>query len=432
MSGSTHTKTLSAESRAPSTELLSPPVIKRWQQIVACLCLAVLLPAASLAQQNEELDLRKKELQQLALSVEKIKKKIIKKQGKKTSTQKKFRQGELKIGELVAAGYQLTQQQQQLDQQLLQLSGELESLEQQRDTQRAVIGEHLSKAYRAGDQSALSLFFSESSPAELDRQLQYLERMNRARTQLIKGYATIIARKETVSEKIENKQQQLHNNQTLLAKQHSKLTKMQTSRQQLLQKLQSEIGSADEQRLALEQDHSALQTLIGEMNRLWQESMIAASSSQARTDEADLTSKSIMIYEQPSQFGSAKGQLPWPVKGTRQHRFGKTRSDADSAAQGVTIAAPSGSIVQAIYPGRVIFADWFAGQGLLTIVDHGEGYWSLYGRNQSLLKPVGARVNAGEAIATVGNSGGQSMPALYFEIRQHGKPNDPALWCRKG
>jgi len=87
--------------------------------------------------------------------------------------------------------------------------------------------------------------------------------------------------------------------------------------------------------------------------------------------------------------------------------------------------------VQAIYPGRVIFADWFAGQGLLTIVDHGEGYWSLYGRNQSLLKPVGARVNAGEAIATVGNSGGQSMSALYFEIRQQGKPSDPALWCRK-
>lgn len=407
-------------------------MIPRWQQIIACLCLAVLLPAASLAQQNEDLDLRKKELQQLALSLEKIKQKIIKKQGKQTSTQKKFRQSELKISELVAARYQLTQQQHKLDQQLLQLSSELASLQQQRNIQRAVIGEHFNKAYRVGDQSALSLFFSESSPAELDRQLQYLERMNRARTQLIKNYAAIIARKETVTETIENKQQQVHNNQALLAKQHSKLTKMQTSRQQILQKLQDEIGSADEQRLTLEQDHSALQTLIDEMNRLWQESMIAASSSQARTDEADLTSNSIMIDEQPNKFGSAKGQLPWPVKGTRQHGFGKTRSDAESAAQGVTIAAPSGSVVQAIYPGRVIFADWFAGQGLLTIVDHGEGYWSLYGRNQSLLKPVGARVNGGEAIATVGNSGGQSMPALYFEIRQQGKPSDPALWCRKG
>ncbi len=430
MSGSTNTETLSARSRAPSTE--EPSLrIRRWQQMIACLCLAVLLPAASLAQQNENLDLRKKELQQLALSLEKIKKKIIKKQGKQTSTQKKFRQSELKISELVAAGYQLTQQQKKLDQQLQQLSGELKALDQQRNTQRAVIGEHLNKAYRAGNQSALSLFFSENSPAELDRQLQYLERMNRARTQLINDYAAIIARKEAVSETIKDKQQQLLNNQTLLAKQHNKLKKMQTSRQQILKKLQEEIGSAEEQRLTLEQDHDALQTLIEEMNRLWQESMIAASSNPTRSDAADLTSNSIMIYEQPSKFGSAKGQLPWPVKGKRQHRFGKIHSNADSAAQGVTIAAPSGSVVQAIYPGRVIFADWFAGQGLLTIVDHGEGYWSLYGRNQSLLKPVGARVNAGEAIATVGNSGGQSMSALYFEIRQQGKPSDPALWCRK-
>ena len=105
-------------------------------------------------------------------------------------------------------------------------------------------------------------------------------------------------------------------------------------------------------------------------------------------------------------------------------------SDARAKWDGVMISAAAGSQVHAVHGGRVVFADWLRGAGLLVILDHGNGYLSLYGHNQTLLKSAGDVVKAGESISTVGNSGGQDTPALYFAIRQQGRPSDPAQWCR--
>ena len=100
--------------------------------------------------------------------------------------------------------------------------------------------------------------------------------------------------------------------------------------------------------------------------------------------------------------------------------------------QGLNIPASEGTPVRAIHHGRVVFSDWLRGYGLLVIIDHGDGYLSLYGHNQSLLRETGAWVSSGDGIATVGNSGGREQPGLYFEIRHHGQPQDPARWCRQG
>ncbi|MGH8360512.1 MAG: murein hydrolase activator EnvC family protein, partial [Pseudomonas sp.] len=130
-------------------------------------------------------------------------------------------------------------------------------------------------------------------------------------------------------------------------------------------------------------------------------------------------------------FASARGKLPWPVDGRLLSRFGETRGDDTLAKRdGVMISAGAGTQVHAIHGGRVVFADWLRGAGLLVILDHGNGYLSLYGHNQTLLKAAGDVVKAGESISTVGNSGGQDTPALYFAIRQQGRPSDPAQWCR--
>ncbi|THG71716.1 peptidase M23, partial [Pseudomonas sp. A-1] len=129
-------------------------------------------------------------------------------------------------------------------------------------------------------------------------------------------------------------------------------------------------------------------------------------------------------------FAQARGRLPWPVDGQLLARFGAPRGDARLKWDGVLIGAAAGTRVRAIHDGRVVFADWLRGAGLLVIVDHGGGYLSLYGHNQTLLKAAGDLVKAGEAIATVGTSGGQDTPALYFAIRQQGQPSDPLRWCR--
>ena len=129
-------------------------------------------------------------------------------------------------------------------------------------------------------------------------------------------------------------------------------------------------------------------------------------------------------------FAQAQGKLPLPLRGRIQARFGSQRgSDARLKWDGLLISAAAGSQVSAIHGGRVVFADWLRGSGLLLILDHGDGYLSLYGHNQSLLKEVGTWVQPGEAIATVGTSGGQADPSLYFAIRHRGQALDPARWC---
>jgi septal ring factor EnvC (AmiA/AmiB activator) len=136
------------------------------------------------------------------------------------------------------------------------------------------------------------------------------------------------------------------------------------------------------------------------------------------------------LEEQAQSFASLRGTLQWPSSGRLLHQFGAKRESDNQSWQGVLIGTDTGAPVTAVSHGRVAFADWLRGFGLLLIIDHGEGYMSLYGRNQSLFKEVGDWVAAGELIAVVGTSGGEEETGLYFEIRNNGIPMNPARWCQ--
>ena len=144
------------------------------------------------------------------------------------------------------------------------------------------------------------------------------------------------------------------------------------------------------------------------------------------TTDPELTSEA----SEHKPFAQLQGHLRWPSRGRLSTLFGTARKVGKLKWQGVNISAPEGTEVHAISHGRVAYSDWLRGFGLLIIIDHGEGYMSLYGGNQSLFKEVGDWVEAGEVIASVGNSGGHKDSALYFEIRHNGKPTSPLKWCR--
>ena len=127
-------------------------------------------------------------------------------------------------------------------------------------------------------------------------------------------------------------------------------------------------------------------------------------------------------------FTQLKGRLKLPVTGELTNRFGGQRADTGTAWKGLFIRASTGSSVKALGPGSVVFADWLRGFGNLLIIDHGDGYMSLYGNNEAVLKQEGEQVTAGEIIATVGNSGGNPESGLYFEVRYHSRPIDPLQW----
>jgi septal ring factor EnvC (AmiA/AmiB activator) len=128
-------------------------------------------------------------------------------------------------------------------------------------------------------------------------------------------------------------------------------------------------------------------------------------------------------------FVSLKGKLPWPVNGPFMGSFGQPKNYGNLKWNGVLIQAELGTPVHVVSHGRVAFADWLQGFGFIIIIDHGEGYMSLYGHNESLFKQTGDWVQANEVIATAGDSGGQLLTGVYFEIRSRGKPVDPSKWC---
>jgi len=130
-------------------------------------------------------------------------------------------------------------------------------------------------------------------------------------------------------------------------------------------------------------------------------------------------------------FSGHKGRLTWPVAGTLVHDFGQPRVSDRLKWNGVVLAAPRGREVRSVYHGRVVFADWLAGLGLLVIVSHGDNYMSLYGYNETILKNTGDWVAPGDVIATVGDSGGQSQSSLYFEIRRGTQPLNPQHWVTR-
>ena len=189
----------------------------------------------------------------------------------------------------------------------------------------------------------------------------------------------------------------------------------------------NDLLAAIEQKLARQAEEERLRREREQMLALQSQ----ARSHQGQTDNpASGPIVSSQFRHPGGNFAKAHGKLPWPVDGRVLARFGSPRHDTRSKWDGVLIQATEGHLVRAIHPGRVVFADWLRGSGLLVIVDHGDGYLSLYGHNQSLLTAAGDTIKAGQPVATVGNTGGQSQSALYFAIRKQGQATDPGQWCR--
>ena len=239
--------------------------------------------------------------------------------------------------------------------------------------------------------------------------MTYVDYFNKARQLEIEQFSANITELEQLEPEIASNSAALKQTGERLATEKQKLGQQQQSRQKTLASLSRNIASKDAQLQQHKKDHARLETLLN-------------------TVEDVATSFATMDDAQP--FASRKGKMKWPAQGKLVNRFGRRQQDGGLKSQGVEIRAKSGNSITAIHHGRVVFADWFVGQGLLIIIDHGDGYMSLYGHNQSLLRETGDWIHTGEPIATMGNSGGRSNTALYFEIRHKGKPSNPASWCR--
>jgi len=358
-------------------------------------------------QETDQAELEKK-LQQLESEIIKFKEMLDKTRGEKSSLESNLEYNEKNINNLLKKIQDIESDLTRGEDRIGRLLDEEKELQLAKAEQQQYIAIQIRAAYKIGNQEYLKVLLNQEDPSQISRMLTYYDYFNRARAEQIRAYSQTIEQLQNVTNLIESENQILANNRLKLQLERSELVLVQAKKRKVLVALNKEISTTGMEIEKLVADRLQLEQLI---------QRIQAGISNLPTP-ADVV-----------PFESLKGQLLLPVAGQISQRYGNRRNAGKLRWSGLLINAAEGEPVYAVHYGRVVFSDWLRGFGLLMIINHGEGYMSLYGHNQVLYRETGDWVTAGETIATVGDSGGQNKPGLYFEIRVAGKTADPQLWC---
>lgn len=341
-----------------------------------------------------------------------------------------LRQSEQRISEVKRDLRKLGQQERTLNQDLTRLAEASAAVETELAQHQQRLAELVRQRYYQGGEDSSKLLLGGSDPSAIARNFAYYAYIGRARADLIQGYRAALARLAQLRVEVSQrrasldqvKQESLAHKQTLEAE--------KAERSQVLARISDQIHAQRKEITSLERDEKRLANLIEKLRRL--------AAAQARKAAAKKNAKSAKPGQKVEQVASAalagidfpklKGKLALPVAGEIAARFGQAREGGGPTWKGVFIRSGAGRDVRAVASGEVVFADWLRGFGNLLIIDHGDGYLSLYSNNESLYKQPGDAVRAGDTVASVGSTGGQSEPGLYFELRHQGKPFDPMSW----
>jgi septal ring factor EnvC (AmiA/AmiB activator) len=306
---------------------------------------------------------------------------------------------------------------------LQQLRVEREQREADRARLLNLVKADLQMAQRQGGQDYFKLLLNQQDPQSIARLMRYYGYLQKARAGRVQALDETVARLDAIAKEEEQGMQRLQVQRGELQQKQERLAAAQKQRADAIRVLSAQLESDDERLQRLRHDQQALQSVV---DRLAQEAA-ARAARRPREAEAPAT-RSAAPAEPDYHLVPYHGRCALPVPGGVRVGYGAPRAGG-LRWNGLVIAAPAGTPVRAVLPGRVAFADYLRGYGFLIIVDHGRGLMSLYGQNQNLLKKAGDMVGGNEVIASVGDSGGNDVDGLYFEVRVHGKPVDPAGWC---
>lgn len=303
----------------------------------------------------------------------------------------------------------------------------------------------LRAAYQLGNHAPLKLLLSQDTVADANRALAYHRYLQRERAQRITTLTADLKELEALQAQIAERKQKLQGTQQDQKQQAAALEADRRDRAKTVASLEERFKDQREKEQALGQDAKALETLLANLRaaaaRAEAERRAAARRAAAEKAAAERAARQAAAQGRPppptkvppavaSAPAPKVGGLGWPLPGNLLARYGGKLPDGRTSS-GVLIGAPAGSTVTAVADGTVVFSDWMTGYGMILIVDHGNGYMSLYAHNDTLLKDAGARVSRGDAVAKVGNSGGQGVTALYFELRRGGQPVNPDSWLQR-
>lgn len=375
--------------------------------LLACLAVLSILHKEGFAAEDDA----KAKLSRVQEQIRHISAELARAQGRAGKLELELGEAETKIGRINRKLLEIEQQRKALQRKQQRLTQRRMQLEQDLTRQRNALARQLRVAYATGRQEKLKLWLNQQDPSAIGRNLVYYEYLNRMRIEQIAYVNDTLASLRSVLVNLEENATEIERLSLELQSQRQSLQQSRSERNAALAALKEEI-----------QEHNLSLDRLNSQQRELRELVDALQ--QVLAD----------IPEQPSDrksFRELKGRLPWPTEGKILNRFGRQRSPGIGSIKwhGVLIRAKPNQEVHAVWRGRVAFADWMRGYGLLVIIDHGKEYMSLYGHNQSLYRSVGDWVEKGEMIARVGDTGGQDSVGLYFELRHRGTPIDPTKWC---
>ncbi|MEX2489790.1 MAG: peptidoglycan DD-metalloendopeptidase family protein [Pseudomonadales bacterium] len=379
--------------------------------VISMLLAALLIATAGAAPSDEAADEQEllEQLEKLDREIKEYQEMLEETRDERSGLEQKLKENEKEISELLKEIEQMEQELKEGEENLSQLRDEQSKLESARMEQQTQIAKQIRAAWETGSQGYLKVLLNQEDPHQIARMLTYYDYFNRARADRIHEYTETIVALREVESRIETQNRRLARNREALETRSRALVIAREEKEKSLAALTRQIAQAGTEVEKLMEDREHLEKLLDKIDR------------------------SVVNLPKPSDtepFASLQGDMLMPVSGNVTNPFGSDRSTGKLRWNGIFIEADEGEPVHAIHYGRVVFSDWLRGFGLLLIINHGDGYMSLYGHNQVIYRETGDWVKAGEVIATVGNSGGQSRSGTYFEIRNAGKPADPQRWCQ--
>ena len=376
--------------------------------ISCCIALWAGLTAAAWAQSPDTLDQTSEKIEALRAEITVIQARLASQESERDALQDALREAEVQIGELDRQLGALGLERRALQQELNALDAEGEQLRQAQRQRTDTIDTSIQQLWLLQQGGGFRVWLGDQNPQDVARNLAYFQTLIEAQQQMIADYGLGLEAIAENRSRIAQAETALREQASATEATKKTLTDQRATRQATLAQISQQVQH-DQQRLnVLQRDQARLNALLGEL-----EAVAAAAPPEPRMPFAD-----------------AQGTLVMPMVGTLKNRYG-ARRNADIRWRGWLIAADEGEPVRAVHGGDIIYADWLRGQGLLMVVDHGEGWLSLYAQNHSLLRGVGDRVSAGDIIAKAGASGGSETSGLYFEIRHRGEPVDPGEWIRR-
>jgi len=401
----------------------------------AALLLALLGSAAALAApvaSGAPADAKRDELNDLRGRLDALKRDLAKSEESKASAADQLRDIESAISDANRRLRELTTQRGAVQDEIAALDTQSKEISARSAAQQQMLGRLLRHQFAHGEADALRLLLAGEDPNQNARDRHFLTLLSQTRAEIIGKLREAQVEKQRLAETAKERQVELEKIEAKQKEQRESLVAQQKQRQAVLAKISDRIRGQRKELGALKRDEQRLSNLIAQLAKIAsrpKKPKVQKPAPSGRNESPRLHNEKV---PQPgsdgSDFAALKGRLRLPVKGEIANRFGTPRAEGGATWKGLFIRAGEGSEVRAVAAGRVVFSDWLRGFGNLLIVDHDDGYLSVYGNNQSLYRQPGDAVKAGEAIAAAGNSGGNAESGLYFELRFQGQAFDPLKW----